>query len=178
MNGPDDRPGDPRARLERCYREFGFRVHRRALGITGREEDACDVTQAVFVQLATHLTTLRNVDGIASWIYVVTTREALQLLRSRKRRRQREGRYAEVAPLAHPGPEARTAAAEQVLRLVSVAPDDQLEAAMLYFVDQLGQDEIAQLLSVSRRTVIRRINAFRRTAQEQDRRGAITSGGA
>ena len=172
MKGQDD----ARARLERCYREFGFRVHRRALGITGREEDACDVTQAVFVRLATHLSTLRNVDGVASWIYVVTTREALQLLRSHKRRLQRDGRWAEVSPSAHPGPEARTVAAEQVLRLATVASDEQLEAALLYFVDQLGQDEIAQLLRVSRRTVIRRINAFRRTAQELDRRGAITGG--
>jgi len=167
-----------RDRLERCYREFGFRVHRRALGITGREEDACDVTQAVFIRLATHLSTLRNIDGVASWIYVVTTREALQLLRSRKRRRQREGRYAEAAPQASPDPEARTAAAQQVLRLVTVAPGEQLEAALLYFVDQLGQDEIAQLLGVSRRTVIRRINAFRQTAQELDRRGLISEGGA
>lgn len=175
MNGRDQ---DARARLERCYREFGFRVHRRALGITGREEDACDVTQAVFIRLATHLATLRNVDGIASWIYVVTTREALQLLRRRKRRRQREGRWAEVAPRSSPGPEDRAAAAQQVVRLVAEAPDEQLEAALLYFVDQLGQDEIAQLLRVSRRTVIRRINAFRRTAQELDRRGTAHEGGA
>ena len=173
MNGHDTR-----ARLERCYRDFGFRVHRRALGITGREEDASDVTQAVFVRLATHLATLRNVDGVASWIYVVTTREALQLLRSRKRRRQREERWAEAGPQASPGPEARTAAAEQVLRLVTVAPEEQLEAALLYFVDQLGQDEIAQLLGVSRRTVIRRINAFRATAQELDRAGVASKGGA
>jgi RNA polymerase sigma-70 factor, ECF subfamily len=174
VKGPDD----ARTRLERCYREFGFRVHRRALGITGREEDACDVTQAVFIRLATHLGTLRDGHGISSWIYVVTTREALQLLRARKRRRRREGRYAEVTPQTQPGPEARTAAAEQVLRLVTVAPDEQLEAALLYFVDQLGQDEIAQLLRVSRRTVIRRINAFRRTAQEQEQRGATVMGGS
>lgn len=151
--------------LEAAYRTFGFRVHRRALSILRREEDAHDVTQAVFVQLARSLDGLHNPAGIASWIYVTTTREALQLLRRRTRRQDREHRWSQLEPASAPGPEGRAAAAEQIQRLVASTPDETLEAALLYFVDQLPQDEIARLLGVSRRTVIRRINAFRLAAQ-------------
>lgn len=163
-----DRAG--RAALDSAYRTFGFRVQRRALSITGREEDAHDVTQAVFIQLARSLATLRNPAGIASWIYVTTTREALQLLRRRGRQRERETRWSQLEPSSSPSPEARTAAAQRVVQLVDSASDETLEAALLYFVDQLPQDEIARMLGVSRRTVIRRINAFRLLAQELERR--------
>ncbi len=136
-----------------CYRQFGFRVHRRALAILGDEEDARDCTQQVFERLAERLRTFEGRSAIQTWIYVVATREALQIRRARSSRLTREDRWArDAAPSSHPAAADR-AEARQLL-----------EVAVLYVFDGLEQAEIGQLLGVSRRTVIRRLNTVRQEA--------------
>ncbi len=166
--GPHTASSPEQALLEECYRTFGFRIYGRCLQILGDEQAAQDVMQEVFVRLARSLDTFRGESSIATWIYVVTTREALMYIRTRTRRTQREARWASAEPRHHDSAEARIGAAEQIRRAVGDAPDEAVEAALLYFVDHLRQDEIADLLGVSRRTVIRRINAFREATRGLD----------
>lgn len=160
-------PLDITEQLEASYRQFGFRIHGRALRILGRREDAADVVQAVFMQLAKSLKAGDPPRSVERWIYIVATREALQLIRRRKRRRAREAEYSSLEALSSPSGEARSAATEQVLRLVDAVAPEELESALLYFVDGLSQGEIGGLLGVSRRTIIRRVNRFRAAAEKQ-----------
>ena len=46
-------------------------------------------------------------------------------------------------------------------QVLSGLPDDLREIAIYYFVDQMNQDEIADVLGVSRRTVGNRLEEFR-----------------
>jgi RNA polymerase sigma-70 factor, ECF subfamily len=175
MNRSDPtRAGSPeQALLEECYRTFGFRIYGRCLQILADEQAAQDVMQEVFVRLAHSLDTFRGDSSIGTWIYVVTTREALGYIRSRARRSAREARWASGVASHHGSAEARIGAAEQIRAAVGRAPDDSVEAALLYFVDHLRQDEIADLLGVSRRTVIRRINTFRDAVKDLEPKRAV-----
>jgi RNA polymerase sigma-70 factor (ECF subfamily) len=148
-----------------CYRQFGFRVHRRALAILGDEEDARDCTQQVFERLAERLRTFEGRSAIQTWIYVVATREALQIRRARSSRLTREDRWArDAAPSSHPAAADRAEARQLLAQLEDRLEPPLLEVAVLYFFDGLEQAEIGQLLGVSRRTVIRRLNTVRQEA--------------
>jgi len=113
------------------------------------------------VRLAESLDDFRRESNIATWIYVITTRQALQWLRSNRRRAAREEEYSRGKSATLASAEARLAAAEEIRRAVREVPDDILEVASLYFIDQLSQVEIAALHGISRRTVVRQINRFR-----------------
>lgn len=113
------------------------------------------------MRLAESLDDFRRESNIATWIYVITTRQALQWLRANRRRSAREEEYSRGQAITLASAEARVAAAEEIRRAVCDVPDDVLAVASLYFVDQLSQTEIAVLHGISRRTVVRQINRFR-----------------
>lgn len=80
------RRGDEEA-LGRVIREYSPLVYGVALRITCLQADAEDVLQEVFIGLPE---ALRHFDGrkFASWLAVVTSRRALMMLRTERRRRK------------------------------------------------------------------------------------------
>ena len=80
------RRGDEEA-LVRVFREYSPLVYGVALRITSSQADASDVLQEIFIGLPE---ALKHFDGrkFASWLRVVTSRRALMMLRSERRRRK------------------------------------------------------------------------------------------
>lgn len=163
---PKDVDARTRETLDACFRQFGFRIHRRALAILGNDEDARDCVQQVFLRLAAHLDDFEGRSSIQTWIYVVATREALQARRARASRLARDDRWAlEVAPSSLPAPAPQAEARALLGQLERRLDPALLEVAVLYHFDGLEQAEIARLLGLSRRTVIRRLQAVRDEAE-------------
>lgn len=153
-------PGDLRTEADlpaALYRRFGAVVYARCRRLLRDQAAAEDATQEVFLRVLRHLAQVPDDRGALAWIYRVSTNYCLNVLRDRA---ARESASAPVPAVAGQNPEASLERRDVVLRLVERAPEKLRAPAVLYYVDGLEQQQIAQILGLSRRTVINRLADF------------------
>ncbi len=144
------------------YQRYGRALLRKAERMLRSRADAEDVVHALFVDL------LEKRDAVVDlpYLYRAVTNRCLALLRDASNR----ARLLERNDVALRGP-ARTPLDDQVLDLAFVVTLvrelDERDAEVLayHFLDDMGQEEIADLLGVSRKTVGHRIAAVRDAAK-------------
>jgi RNA polymerase sigma-70 factor, ECF subfamily len=161
------------AAFERC----GALVLRRAFVLLGNMTDAEDATQEVFIRALSNAAEFRAQSQVSTWLYRITTNHCLNVIRDRRRRAELFEDH--VAASQPPVPGAPEIADMIVLRrLLQEAEEDLARAAIYVYVDGMTQDEAAELLEVSRRTVgymLERFNAWARSRLEEkasaERRG-------
>jgi RNA polymerase sigma factor (sigma-70 family) len=159
---------DIEAELVEAYRKHLPLVRGRALRILGSPAAADDVTQEVFMRYLIY----RRKGGheathCAAFLYRMATHCALNSLRAAGRRHRREALEA-PAPAAT-GPEDGMA----VRAVLARVPDELAQIAAYYYLDGLEHEEIATLLKMQRRTVGRRLEAFKARAREILGEGAL-----
>jgi RNA polymerase sigma-70 factor (ECF subfamily) len=145
-----------RERLEALYRKHGKMVFRRARALLGDTQAARDAVQDIFLRALRARAEFEHAASPVAWLCKVTTNHCLNRLRDADRRRE----LLELQPPpveAIPSAEPRLAVADLLRRL----PHELSEIAVYYYMDQMNQDEIAELLGVSRRTVGNRLDEFR-----------------
>ena len=151
-----------RDELQRLYTQLAPAVHRRARLLLGRDADAWDVVQEVFEKMLLMGDKFRGEAQPMTWAWRITTNLCLNKIRDASRRR---ALLAENAPVRQEesgtAPEDRAA----VAALIASLPDELREIAVYYFVDEMNQDEIAEIVGVSRRTVGNRLDEFRVAAR-------------
>ena len=74
--------------LEALYLRTGHLVLRRARRLLGQSEDASDVLQDVFLELAKRRDELKGSASVTTWLYSVTTHQCLNRLRNRRTRQR------------------------------------------------------------------------------------------
>ncbi len=150
-----------RAELEALYARHAPVVFRRARVLLGRDADAWDVVQEVFERMLTAGSTFRGEARPMTWVYRITTNLCLNHLRSRK---LREPALAVVS--GEPSVDAAAAEARELLgRWLEHLDERELAVATLLYVDGLTQDEVADVLGVSRKTIVREVAELRRKAE-------------
>ena len=77
-----------REAFDEIFRLYLKRVYRQGLRLTGRELDAEDVVQEVFLNVYKKIKTFRGQSQFETWLYRLTINAALMKLRSNKRRRE------------------------------------------------------------------------------------------
>jgi RNA polymerase sigma-70 factor (ECF subfamily) len=125
-------------------------VHRRALFIVGRDADAWDVVQEVFERMLASSAEFRAEARPMTWVYRITTNVALNAVRARGLREPdgAESGAAFTADLA------RTLEARQMLHKLSASLDErELSVVAMTVLDGLTQEEIADALGLSRKTI-------------------------
>lgn len=147
--------------VEVAYRRYFPLIREKCRRMLGDAADADDVAQETFVRLWQAAFDDADERRISAWIYRASTRLAIDRIRERARRDPRENALDQVhAPVA-PADEA-LATRRQLSLLARTMPKDELEVALLSRLDRLTQDEIAEVLGVSSRTVrrsLRRLEA-------------------
>ena len=157
--------GEHRGKAAELYRALGPVVYRRCLRILKDPEAAKDATQEVFMRLVRDMAKLEDRETVLPWIYRVATNHCLNL----RRNATRHGEDADAPPLE--------VAASTSPDLV---PDRQLVQQVLgrfdtttqtvavgVLVDGMEQEEVAEVLGISRRTVARRLARFLDLARQQ-----------
>lgn len=135
------------------YERAASLVYRRARRMLGDGHAARDVTQEVFLRVLDAFPDVAREAPSVGWLYRVTTNHCLNLLRDGRRQR---------ALLADIGPAARAGEGETPLGLLlRGVPEHLHEVAAYYYIDELSQQEIAEVLGVSQRTVSTRLQEFR-----------------
>lgn len=147
--------------LRDLYEKFAPAVHRRAVAILGRDADGWDAVQEVFERIMNTGSQFRNEARPMTYLYRVTTNVCLNVLRTRKQR--------EPSRLDRPLTDATTdqgaTEASQFLTVLSKhLSERELQIATLYFIDELTQDEIAEVLELSRKTIGRELSEVRERA--------------
>lgn len=153
--------GLPRTELEALYAKYAPAVYRRARRILGRDADAWDVVQEVFERMLKSASEFRGEARPMTWVWRITTNAALNALRSRGLREPALAVVEDQADEATKGLEARNLLA----RWVKGLDERELAIATLLYVDGLTQDEAADVLGLSRKTIGREVAELRTKAE-------------
>jgi RNA polymerase sigma-70 factor (ECF subfamily) len=142
---------------QEIYRRYGAVAYRRARQILGDDQAAKDACQEVFLRLFRALPEFERASPV-TWIYTVTTNYCLNLIRDEQRHRMLLEARAAARPPATAAPSLAT--------LLRGFPEELQAIAVYYFIDEMSQAEIADLLGISQRTVSSRLGAFRDLAKK------------
>ena len=140
------------------YRRYGPALLRKAERMLQSREEAQDLVQGLFVDLLQR----NEVAADLPYLYRAITNRCLNHLRDRKN----HGRLLALHELALRG-EARTRIEDrvvdrQLLARLARQVDAQAWAVLVYHaVDDMTQDEIAELMGISRKTVVRKLRRLR-----------------
>lgn len=136
-----------------AYRKHGPSVFRRALQLLGSEAEAHEVVQEMFLSLLERPEQFRGKSSFTTFLYSATTHACLNRIRNRKTRaRLRREHTPELVDEAS----SRVLGPEQLVllyRALENMPEELAHVAVYYLVDGLTHQEIARLLSCSRRHV-------------------------
>jgi len=178
------RGGDATA-LEGLMREYASRVYRLAFGITRNQGDAEEVVQDVFLTLATKSAMFEGRSAVGSWIYRITTNAALN--KRRGKRHEVETSLEEHRPAfmadghregdrsflladwsQNPERELLSGEARRTLeRALDALPDRYRAVLVLREVEELANEEVAELLGESVGSVKSRLHRARQALREQ-----------
>jgi RNA polymerase sigma-70 factor (ECF subfamily) len=149
-----------REELQRLYTQLAPAVHRRARLLLGRDADAWDIVQEVFEKMLEMGDSFRNEAQPMTWAWRITTNLCLNHLRAR---RLREPALQLVS--AEATVDLRSAETRQLLEvwLTQLDEREQQIAALLY-IDGLTQEEAADVLGLSRKTIGREVEQLRAKA--------------
>jgi len=147
--------------LRRLYARCAPALLRKAERLLGNRADAEDIVQQLFVDLVHRGRT----DVDLPYLYRAVTHRALNRIRDGRRRSDLLARHGEG--LLHPTPsrlDDRVLTHRALVQLVDALDDPHAEVLSLHFVDGLSQGEVAELVGVSRRTIIKRVKRVRAVA--------------
>ncbi len=143
--------------LEELYRRHAAAVYARCRYLLREDDAARDAAQDVFVRALRALPDLRAAASPTAFLLRAATNHCLNVLRaSRAAWREEVARVALARTERGIEPDAR----ELVRALLGAAPPEAQEVAVLYFVDELTQAEIAQATGRSVPTVRARLREF------------------
>jgi RNA polymerase sigma-70 factor, ECF subfamily len=167
--------GDQEA-FRHLVERYQRRVYAVAYGIVRNRDDAWDVAQEAFVKAYRNLTRFQGKSGFYTWLYRITYNLCIDSMRARSRRsfvemdsnRMLQAAVAKEAPLeTHP---AKNADRRELARVIETALDELSDKhraiIVLREIEGLSYEEMAEVLKVSKGTVMSRLFHARRKLQD------------
>jgi RNA polymerase sigma-70 factor (ECF subfamily) len=147
---------DPQA----AYRTFGPALVRKAERMLRNREDAIDVVHALFADLIPTWTSAVDLP----YLYRAVTNRCLNLVRDRgTRARLLEREAPAAAPVGRVRLDDEVVGLALLTALADRLDDGHMQVLVCRFVDDMTQDEIADQLGVSRKTIGKRLDRIRNT---------------
>jgi len=161
--------GEHRSQAADLYRTYGPVVYRRCLRILKDPEAAKDATQEVFMKLIRDMAKLEDRETVLPWIYRVATNHCL----NHRRNASRRGEGLDAPPLELAASTGGDAIPDRQLarRLLARFDETTQTVAVGVLVDGMEQEEVAEVLGISRRTVARKLARFLDLARQHVDRG-------
>ena len=153
----------PAGLLAELYEKHAAAVYGRCRYLLKDDAEAKDALQDVFVKALRALPEFRAAASPATWILRIATHHCLNLLRAHKALWREQLRAVQAErKVETESPDRR----ELVRVVLALVPEEAQEVAVLYFVDELTQAEIAQELGRSLPTIRKRLREFLGRARE------------
>ena len=148
------------ADVAKLYAEYGYFLFRRCHAYLGDAASAHDAVQEVFVRALGHVHAFRGDSHPRTWLCRIADHLCLDVLRRRSRNPVRpEPEHFDLELAAH----VRSDDGDSLImarRLLEQLEPESRRLAVLYYVDELTQDELSRELGVSRRTIGKRLQAL------------------
>jgi len=151
--------------LVQRYQTMAFGYAYATLGDFHLAEDA---TQQAFLVAYRNLTSLRDPERFGGWLRGITRYESLRLLRVRRMTHVSLDDTFDIASSA-PGPDElaeEQASFERALAAVNALPEPERIAAVLYYIQDRSQRDVAQFLNLPVSTVNNRLRSARNHLRE------------
>jgi RNA polymerase sigma-70 factor (ECF subfamily) len=160
----------PRAEqdLHQLYAEHGRSILSHCVRILGDYASAEDATQEVFLRVRRYAGRLPHASEIRPWLFRIATNHCLNELRSRGVRARTPP---QLVGMTTANQEDTMAARNDAQRFLERLPPRARAIAWLTYVDGMLQQEVAETLGVSRRTVVNYLNQVRARRQQCARGG-------
>ncbi len=137
-----------------AYLRYGPALLRKARRLLRNEDDALDAVQSLFVDLLAR----SELPSDLPYLYRALTHRCLNLLRDeRNRARLLEREMASLRGPVRIAPDARALDLDVLCKVAAVVDESVMETLVYRFVDEMGQEEIAGVMGVSRKTVQNRL---------------------
>jgi RNA polymerase sigma-70 factor, ECF subfamily len=154
---------NPADRLVELYEAHGGVVYARCRRMLREAAAAEDITQETFLRVHRHLGSIPEGDAVLPWLYRIATNLCLNALRDGRAR-----------PVLFEVPPERPAASldellanrDLVMRLITRVSSKVQVTAWLFYMDGMRQEEIAEVLGVSQRSVAKRLAQFLRASRK------------
>lgn len=141
-----------------AYRSWGPALVRKAERILRSREDAVDVVHALFVDLIPRW----NSEMDLPYLYRAVTNRCLNVVRDRgNRARLLEREHTAAAPLGRVKLEDQIVGVGLLVALADKLDEGHMQVLVARFVDDMTQEEIADHLGLSRKTIGKRLDRIR-----------------
>jgi RNA polymerase sigma-70 factor (ECF subfamily) len=141
-----------------AYRKYGPALLRKAERILLNPDDAGDIVQALFTDLIER----GNCEVELPYLYRAVTNRCLNFIRDRdNRRRLLERQEPALRGLARTRCDEQVIGLDLLAKLVERLDSKSLEVLVCRYIDDMTQEETAEILGTSRRTVGKRVERIR-----------------
>ena len=154
--------------LHQLYAEHGRAILAHCARILGDFASAEDATQEVFLRVRRSSSRLPEPSEMRPWLFRIATNHCLNELRSRGVRARTPP---QLIGMTTANLEDTMAARNDAQRFLERLPPRARAIAWLTYVDGMLQQEVAETLGVSRRTVVNYLNQVRTRLQQSTRSG-------
>lgn len=136
------------------YRRYGPALLRKARRLLRNEDDARDAVQSLFVELLQNPALPHDL----AFLYRALTHRCLNALRDERNHARLLARQSDaLAGCPRLSADDRSLGLDTLLKLSRTVEEAVMETLVYRFIDELGQEEIARVMSVSRKTVQNRL---------------------
>jgi RNA polymerase sigma-70 factor (ECF subfamily) len=146
--------------VTQAYRQYAHLLLRRCRHILRSESAAQDAVQEAFTRLWRYGRSFRDAECKLSWLYRVADRCCFNELKRRRTHREVPARDDD----GHHGPSHSLEDREVILRFLSRFDQRVQQVAVLHYIDEMTQDEIAALTGWSRQTIHKKLLLLRERA--------------
>jgi RNA polymerase sigma-70 factor, ECF subfamily len=157
------------AAFEEIYKISSGYVYAVAYRVTGKKEDAEEVTQDVFISVYRNLRSFAFRSAFSTWIYRIAMNTAINLYRKRSKERGRTVPFDDAMGTkdhAHKGDDASRSLEKKdneklVQSMLGCLPEDQRACIVMKDLEGLKYEEIARALNINLNTVRSRLSRAR-----------------
>jgi RNA polymerase sigma-70 factor (ECF subfamily) len=146
-----------------AYERYGRALLRKAERIVGNREDARDIVQALFADLVQR----SDAPTDLPYLYRAVTNRCLTFLRDETNRARLLARHDDaLAPAPRTACDDRLIGQDLVVKLVRELDPGESEVLAYRYLDDMTQEEIAELLGLSRKTIGKRLDRIREAVRK------------
>jgi RNA polymerase sigma-70 factor (ECF subfamily) len=150
--------------IEVLHRKYAGVLYDKCVRLLADRQEAEDAVQETFVSAYQSLDQFRYGESHLPWLFRIATNVCLKIIRTRRRKGALPSNGLEGKRARGPDEVSRLHFRQILERLHDALDERDRQILVLHFLDGMKQDEIANVLGISRRSVVKRISGLRQKA--------------